>query len=510
MSAPWGRAPARPPMRGHRKGGGRRAGFWLAALVALTAAAVLLLPEIKRAFPPPGSVEPQLKLRYRTLASLDEAALVSVTVSHLAGDSYTLAYRDGALALVTDAGAEPVSEARARELLDAVTLIAVEDTVAGDVAEVAENLADMGLEPPRATVTARFADGGESVIQLGAPVPETTYAYYRWSGDAGVHMCDAGVAEVLALTADRLRPLSQPEMEPSLAQRLTLERADGQRLALSFWTDAAGGAAGRLESPVVYPMSAESAGAALTALGSFRLGSALGEVNDANRADYGFDAPLLVVEADFRAGAYTAIDADGQLETREAEAAAYRFTLGRAEGAYHYTCLYEGRCYLVSKYLCRYLLDAEAQTLAASRPADMGGELVRAVTARAPGVTLAARASRVERVLGNNQLAVDENGDTIYDVSVTINGESAAPEAFDALTERLAALGLSGWLDAGWKPEGEPRWTLEIEAESGEKRVIEAYPIDAFKDALAVNGVALGYAHVEALDAALGEWAKRD
>ena len=115
--------------------------------------------------------------------------------------------------------------------------------------------------------------------------------------------------------------------------------------------------------------------------------------------------------------------------------------------------------------------------------------------------------SRAERVLPNNAIETDTDGQTVYDTSVTLNGEPVGEDVFDALAARLRALNVSGSLPPDWAlPEGaQPRWRIVLVTEDGARRVVEAYRMDAFADALYVDGVALHYAHAEAIDLALGD-----
>jgi len=48
---------------------------------------------------------------------------------------------------------------------------------------------------------------------------------------------------------------------------------------------------------------------------------------------------------------------------------------------------------------------------------------------------------------------------------------------------------------------------MTLTTTQGETRTLAAYPLDAFSDVLAVDGVALHYISKEALDIALGEFA---
>ena len=124
----------------------------------------------------------------------------TITVCHQDGETYTLQYRDGELYLTGNSDStEIVNESYTEEILEAATLVAVQDTVASDVSEVSGYLADMGLQPPQITVRVTYADGRVVNLQLGKQVPETTYYYYRWSGDNGVYMCDNGVYEAFGV-----------------------------------------------------------------------------------------------------------------------------------------------------------------------------------------------------------------------------------------------------------------------------------------------------------------------
>ena len=55
-------------------------------------------------------------------------------------------------------------------------------------------------------------------------------------------------------------------------------------------------------------------------------------------------------------------------------------------------------------------------------------------------------------------------------------------------------------------PEGEaPRWRIVLTTVGGTTRELAAYRLDAFSDALAVDGVAIHYAHEEAIDLILAD-----
>lgn len=498
-----------PPKVEKKRRKNRRVLSLILSLVCASLAAVfvLLLPVIKERYPTDSRSSSMLTLTYRTLDEGDREALESISVFHIASDSYTLRYQNGALLLERDGALLDINDTHASELLKAATQISVEDVVTQDEAEVAEYLGDMGLEPPQTTVRVRYHGGREVTIEIGSNVPETSYSYYRWSGDDGIYMCDAGINDAFSLTENRLLPVEQPVLEKTLIDRVDLQLKGSGKLSIAFSADSTGWVSGLLRVPYTYPLNATSTNAILTALENFRLGTREDEVSDENRAFYGFDDPLCVVEVHQNAGSRGAVNSEGQLVAELVEAQSLRFTIGRAEGDYFYTCEYEGNCYLISRFLAASLVGANPTKLITRNPADLGGAPLASLTVQTGAGALDIRIVRTERVLPNNQLETDQNGNPMYDTSVTANGEPMTTEQLDALVERLAALTVSGEVDAEWSPGGAtPRWQLILTTTGGATRTIAAYPMDAFSDALVVDGVVKHYAHVEALEIAMAEW----
>lgn len=117
------------------------------------------------------------------------------------------------------------------------------------------------------------------------------------------------------------------------------------------------------------------------------------------------------------------------------------------------------------------------------------------------------RITRTEQVLQNNELATDDNGNILYDTLITLNGESIPEAKYNQLLEGLQGLTASDDLDPSWlQTTASPRWRMTITTTGGTTRTILAYPLDAFSNALVVDGVAKHYIHVEALEIAIGEF----
>lgn len=496
-----------PPKKTRRRGASRHLAVVLcAAALVLAAALTLALPAIRERYlanttqvdiPGPG---------FRTLGDLAVDEVDSVIISHLEGDSFTLRMQNGLLYLERDGELQSISESHEAELRRVVTQFSVENTVTDQAAEVHEHLSDMGLQPPQATAVIRLTSGAEMTVELGTGVPQTTYFYYRWSGAEGIYMCDNGVAETLMVTQSRLIPVEQPEINKTLITGATLETAT-EALSMTFSLDAAGYVSGALTSPIAYPMDSSSAAALLTAFSNFRLGTREEPLTEEAQARYGFDQPLLRVTLTQGAGLVSAIAEDGSVDVLLRDASSVSFVVGRAEGDFFYTCLYEGDCYLISRFLVETLVNATSEGLITRHPTDMGGALLSRVLIEAPGGIVDLTATRTERVSANNELETDEDGNVLYDTEVLLNGRSVPPEQLELLDTRLAAMTVSGNAPDGWTvPDGvSPRWRIELETSGGTVRTVEAYRLDAFADVLVVNGEAMHCAHVEAIDLVLAD-----
>jgi hypothetical protein len=476
-----------------------------AALIVATAF-VVLLPTIKSRFPVELAQNVKTEQTDKILETGDVNVLDTITVTHDDGESYTLLYRDEALYLKRgDGDTEIVNESYTEEIVDAATEIAVTDTVAEDADEVSDQLADMGLEPPLITVNVGYANGYEVEFRVGAQVAGTTYHYYRWSGDNGVYMCDCGIYDAFEYTAHMLLPVQQPSITPALVDRVTLDTRVGGEMECSFEADGEDAYVGTLLAPYTYPMDGDAATALINALKNFRLGTKMDTVTSENRAQYGFDDPSAVLDVHQRGGAFSQVNAEGVLQTYTTEAQSIRLTLGAKDGEFFYYCEYAGECYRVSSFLVTTLVGADPGNYVSRAPANMGASNVASIVFAAGGGTLDVRATYTEHISEDDQTETDSDGNTVYDVTATADGEALSADSFNSLVQRLKEMTVSGKRSGNEPPSGNPLWTLTVTTADGAARTLAAYPQDAFNVLLAVDGVALHTLNDEAIRIALAE-----
>ncbi len=481
--------------------------WWLAALLSLIVLALAAVVVVQRLHPAPkGKLypDPAPVLNYETLQVNDTEQLSSITVSHREGESYTLRYQDGVLLLERDGQLLDLNDSLCAELIKAVSTIAIEDVVTRDATEVTEHLADMGLEPPKMTVTITYTDGRQDVLFIGNGVPNTTYSYYRWSGDAGIYMCDAGIPEIFGYTANQLLPVTQPQLEGDLVDRLVITKPTAQ-MELTLSVDAAGVVTGAMETPVTYPLALDSAAALITALNNFRLGTPLGDA-EALSAENGFDDPICTVDIHQREGMFTRINEAGEMVVETMPAQQLRFVFGRAEGEYFYTCAYEGQAYLVSRFLVEPLVAAAPEKLVTLHPANIG-TIPAQIDVETENGSFTVVYTQTLRVTEDGQPELSENGEWLCDNSAAVNGQEVPYERAEALVNRLCNMSFSGTVPKDWSPgDALPRWRISLTQPNGAVRTLTAYRLDAFTDAVAVDGVLLHCCYTEALEMALGDW----
>lgn len=490
-----------PPRKPVKKTFGRKKLLPVLVVCLLAAAAfVLALPGLRRQHTGETMQAVILPSTFRTLDMRDAKDVDTAVIQPEGSQPYTLAFRDGVPYLLEDRWID-INDVCADDLTAALTQIVAQRTVAQDASEVAAQLADMGLEPPRASAAILYKDGTSATIEVGVPVPGTTYAYYRWSGDPGVYMCDVGIRETFALSRDQLLRVEQPDIHAVLVEELRVQNAHG---VSEFTFENA--SFGRLTAPFAYPLSDEAGDALLSAAANLRLGTLLAPLREDNRAFYGMDDPLCTVEIRCRAGTVNRIDENGALGVAEVPAQSLRFIIGREEGEYFYTCAYEDNCYLVSRFLAETLVQLRAEEHITRTPAAPGDEALAAIRVEAPQGTWEMQVERTERVLPNNQLEMDANGLPVFDEHVTLNGEESTPEKLADWMQRLQNWTVAGDLTDDFAAEGEPRWRIEWVSVSGRIRSVAGWRMDAFADAVAVDGVMKHYVHADAITALTAGW----
>ncbi len=465
----------------------------LALVLALTL--VGLLPVIRRAFPAQKLDYEVVQSTVRTLDTREADAIKAITIDPDGINSYTLQMQDGMLMLERDGSLIAIAENFQQDILDTVTRISVQNTVTENAADAADELTAMGLDQPQCRAVVRYHDGSEETMEVGAQAYDSADYYFRWSGAEGIYLCHSGVLEALSTAPNLLIPFEQTTIYSHLTESLHITNAAGE-WKIAFENPSAGA----LAEPFCYPVADETIQTLMTALGSFRLGAYEAPLTDENAAEYGFDNPLCTMEIVQRAGAANVIDENGGLATAEVPAQTLRYVIGREEGDFFYTCAYQNHVYLISRFLTETLVQADLNRMLSRMPAAMGEKLLSHIVFETPDQTVEVAITRTESVLANNELELDADGNIVYQTQMTVNGNEAPQERLDELLDRLNNFAVEGDIPQGVFEEAEPRWRITLVTEDGGVRVLEGFRLDAFSDAVAVDGVMRHYVTNEAID----------
>lgn len=451
------------------------------ALAALLAALALLYFVLKK---DPVELPPQYVAQPVTLSDRAEEELASIAVENRSG-SYVLLNTASGWRL--EGSGEPLRDALLRPLVDDAALIVAEDTV-GSLDDHPEwQLSHYGLEEPAARVTVTFTDGGRLAFRVGDSVPQETPAYYFClEGDPHIYIAASDIYDAYITTALALHDVADPALDGSLIDRIAFtgrepfaleKRADG-------WY---------LTAPFAYPLADAAVDSLLTKLEGLRFAQFEAQAADADLAPYGLNPPERTLTLDIAQTLVTGYDEKGQV-MGETLLPAYQLTfgLGKEENDVVFYCLYKGQVLKATSFSAGFLRTQGYDSLFLTAPFNAPTNDLSGLLWEREGAVTAYDVSLTERVLPNNALETDENGNVLYDLVVVKDGQPLDSDAFLTAYRQLVELRTLDRLPADYAlPSSEPLLRVTLTRESGGTRQIALYPLDALHRAVAVDGVAL-------------------
>ena len=427
---------------------------------------------------------PQYVAQPVTLSDREVADIAAIAVENRSG-SYTLQNTDAGWRLA--GSAEPLRDALLEPLVNDAALIVAEDTV-GSLDEHPEwQLAHYGLEDPAARVTVTFADGGGLTFRVGDSVPQETPAYYFWlEGDPHIYIAASDIYDAYITTALALHDVADPALDGGLIDRIAFTGRDA--FVLEKHADG-----WYLTEPFAYPLSDAAVDSLLGKLEGLRFAQFEAEAAEADLSQYGLEPPERTLTVDIAETVVTGYGENDEI-IGEKRLPAYRLTfgLGREENDVVFYCLYKGQVLKATSFSAGFLRTQGYDSLFLTNPFNAPtNDLSRLVWER-DGVQTIYDLSLTERVLPNNALETDENGNVLYDLAATKDGAPLDSDAFLAAYRQLVELRTQDRLPADYTlPATEPLLRVTLTRDSGGVRQIALYPLDALHRAVAVNGVAL-------------------
>ena len=374
-------------------------------------------------------------------------------------------------------------------LLSAVSITA-DEVLSDDPAEYADHLADYGLEEPRYEAHIVYTDGTEVTLRVGDKGHEGTWRYMIIDGDDRLFAFSNGSVEGLFVNRDTLRKVSQPALHKARIDRLTLTEGESviQWALDGDITDADAIDKWRITSPIAYPADADAMDNLLTSVANLRLAAYVAPATEENLALYGFDAPRLTIDIHMAAGTIATTNADGVAEATDYPESTVTFVIG-GEKSDMIDYVHCGESiYLSSHFTMGVFMGYDAAATMSRYPVLTALGNLAALTITADGATAEYLLTRTEQVAENNDLVTDEDGNVVYDVAVTRNGEAIDYAAFETAYNALTLVTVSGTLPAGQTATSAPHTTYAFTDVDGTVHTVELATFDALHDAVSVDG----------------------
>lgn len=410
----------------------------------------------------------------------DAAQVASITVSAPQGENYTLSYEGGSLWYQGETPFE-VDDVLAVDILMACTSLSSEDTLAE---EAPQDLSAFGLSPARCTVTIAYTQGEPVTYYIGDSLPLETGYYFMVDGDPRLYRVHDDLMDTFQVAEGVLYPVEQVRLTGSLIDQITLYDSRDQLLFRfekrqeRFY----------MTHPHRYPVDQALFDNILTALENFRLGAYIGPDSPQERQNLSdHQYRLMIHEGAGNAGTVT----EGVLTSSEQPEKTTQLLLWPMGDEQTGVCATGGGLYRFLRLSLAFLyqLDLEWDTLPLN-PAG-GVTLENLVSLQVNEDVYQLR--RTERVLENNQLETDAQGNVIYDLSVTKNGQAMSLDAFEARLNAVAAVSVGGRLPEGFVPLEPVTDTLIFTFTDGSTRTLTLSPYDTLHNAVGVDGVYLFY-----------------
>ena len=424
-----------------------------------------------------------------TLVETVYTDVVSITIRRGDEDPWTATLKGSTVAISGDIPLE-ISLEECRDLLESAACIIAEDVLTDDPADYASHLADYGLEHPRHEARIVYTDGSEITLRVGDKGPDGTWRYMLVSGDNRLFAFSNGSVESLFVNRDTLRKVSQPALHKARIDRITLTEGDRviQWTLEGSITDADAIDRWRITSPFAYPADSTAMEKLLSSAAKLHLSAYVDPATEENLAHYGFDATRMTIELHQAAGTIAVTGADGVAQPTDYPESTVIFVIGGEKSdMVDYVRCGDG-IYLSSHFTMGVFMGYDVTATMSRYPVMTALGNLGALTIREGDSVTEYVLTRTEQVAANNELITDEDGNPVYAVAVTRNGEAVDYAAFEAAYNALSLVTVSGTLPANEAAASEPHTTYTFTDVDGTVHTVALATFDVLHDAVIVDG----------------------
>lgn len=482
------------PKKKHAAHKGWRKWLLLAAIALVAMAACLLIFARTPAPLPEMPIEEEEEI---TLWSVDSDAITRIRIALRGEEAWSAVQPTSGTLVLEGEDSFTLDEATAESLLSGLKSITAE-VLSDDWHGTEEEWAAFGLDNPESVVTVEFTNGSSYTLRIGnAPQYENSWQYAQLDGDSRLLSVSRGVAEECYVTRGSLHRFEQLTIHADRLDEITLLNAQGEitqqwRLSSDI-TNADAQERWYVSIPVRYPADATAMTTLRKSAAAIRLGEYIADATAAHIARYGLDTPRAVIRLHQAAGTIGVVGTSGAYGTTDYPESTITLVIGEQESDAVDYVLYDGGIYRCSALLLRGVMNADWQETVTRYPLLTALGNLSSLTRETASGTDTWVITRTEQVAENNELATDEDGNPLYDITLTKNGEAADYTAFSAAYEQLMVATVSGRLPEGWTSEDAPHTTWTFVDIDGTAHTVALTRYDAMHDAVSVDGTALFY-----------------
>lgn len=464
--------------------------FFALMLLAAALVAAWLVSHPSEAADIPAAADPTV-----CLTQYSPAEVTAITIRRGDEAPWTAENTDDLSLVIQGADGFALTPAESAELLDAASNVIAEAVLTEDPAEYRDHLADFGLDAPELEARIVYADGAEITLRVGDKGPDGAWRYMLVDDDDRLFAFSNGSVDALFVNRDTLRKVSQPPLHKARIDRVTLTTPAG----VTEWTlmgdihDTDAIDRWCVTQPFPYPADAEAMTRLLTSAAAVRLGAYVGPATPEALSDCGFDAPRLTIGIHLAAGTIATTNADGAAEAIDYPDQLLTFVIGGEKSDLIDYVLFDGHLYTTSRFNIGMFLDYDVRATMSRYPVMVALGNLASLTIIEPDATTEYVLTRTERVAANNELVTDDEGNVVWDVTVTCNGAPCDYDAFAAAYSAWSLVTVSGVLPEGEYALEAPETRYIFTDVDGTVHEIGLTPFDALHDAVIVDGHAAFY-----------------
>ena len=425
------------------------------------------------------------------LCQCESADVHSITLRAGDEEPWSLAPNESGVLTVQGENGFPLGDTDNELLLSAAATIRATNVLSEDPAEYAEHLADFGLETPAYEAWLTYADGTMLHLSVGDAAADETWYYMLLEGDERLFTFSRGAVEGLFVDLATLRQVTQPTLHKARIDRITLTGPEGMQAQWTLQTAITAADAidnWAITEPFVYPAGSDAMTSLLSNAANLRLGGYVCEATPENLSLCGFDTPRLTIDIHMAAGVIGSVNQEGVYETADWPESTLTYVIGGEKSDMVDYVLYDGSIYIASHFTMGVFVDFDPRSTMSRYPVPTALGNLASLVIEENGLRTEYLVTRTEQVAENNDLVYDEDGNLVYDITLTRNGEAADYAAFEAAYNALTLVTVSGALPTGSETAAAPHTVYTFTDVDGTVHTVALATFDALHDAVIIDG----------------------